>query len=778
VLLKNVDHLLVFMTAACAMQRGSRPSRCPSIQFVRWLALALMLAAPTGAAAGQVRVPARGGVAELRAEQQRVEGKVFYADGNVEIRYQNLRLRADHVEYNSETGQAAARGNVRFEMDSQFIEASDATYNLRTERGLFRDVRGEIRAQRRPNPNVLLSDNPVTFAAKEVERVDASTYEVRSAWLTVCEPDKPIWKFYAPKATIRLGKSVVLLNANFRLLSIPILYLPVASAPVGRRVRQSGFLVPHFANTTRKGFVFGDAFYWAPAEWMDLTLGAELLSRRGWSQTAELRARPWEEARLEASFFNVVDRGLPGPGGVRIPQGGNRTRVLFDAYLPDGWRAVADVNTLSALRFRLAFSETFAEAVNSEVRTSAFVTNSFRGMRLDFSALNYKNFLSADPETAVVLRAAPGARFSVVDQAPWKRVPVYFGLQASADAVHRSDPNLETATAVQRSEIAPRVTVPLRWGPWLGITPTFTFRTTRYGSQQLAGTVVGDSVRRTTGELTVDVRPPALARIWEADDESATKWKHTVEPQIEYRFVEGVDRFGRFLRFDEYDTLTNTNEVYYAVAQRLFRRRQGGNAEELLLWRVSQKYYFDPTFDGAIVPGQRNVFQALNSITPFAFADGTRRFSPVASDLRITPGKRYDAQFRVDIDPSRSRMTAFGTLVNVRPYSEMYVTLAHFATRANNVLQPRSNQVRGLIGYGDINRKGFNGSFGISYDVRQEFVQNQVVQFSYNGNCCGIAFEFRRLALGPVRSENQFRVALLIANIGTFGNLRRQEKIF
>jgi len=31
-----------------------------------------------------------------------------------------------------------------------------------------------------------------------------------------------------------------------------------------------------------------------------------------------------------------------------------------------------------------------------------------------------------------------------------------------------------------------------------------------------------------------------------------------------------------------------------------------------------QKHYFDPTFGGAIVNGQRNVFQALDSISPFA----------------------------------------------------------------------------------------------------------------------------------------------------------------
>jgi len=41
-----------------------------------------------------------------------------------------------------------------------------------------------------------------------------------------------------------------------------------------------------------------------------------------------------------------------------------------------------------------------------------------------------------------------------------------------------------------------------------------------------------------------------------------------------------------------------------------------------------------------------------------------------------------------------------------------------------------------------------------------------------------LAFEYRRLALGAVRQENQFRVAFLIANLGTVGNARRQEKLF
>lgn len=747
-----------------------------AMQMLRGCALAVVCALAMAAGVwGQVRLPAGRGVVELTAKTQRAEGAVYYAEGDVVIRYGPLELRAERVRYDPESGEAEATGGVVFTFEGQRVEADEARYNVRTGQGRFQRVRGSVQIERAPNPNVLITQNPLLFEAEEVERADARTLEIRKAWITVCPPERPLWRFYAPRATIKLEDKVVLHHANFRLLQVPVLYLPYATAPAAKLQRQTGFLLPHVANSSSKGFVVGDAFYWAPAEWMDLTVGAEYLSRRGHSHLAEMRVRPFENARVDATYFGVNDRGLVGAGGMREPAGGHESHVELDALLPGGWRAAADINQLTSLRFRLAFAETFQAASNPEIRTTAFATNNFEGMSLNFGAVNYKNFLSANPETAVILRSAPGARWTMSERAPWERLPVYFGFQVAADAAHRDDPNFETADAVQRTEIAPRVTIPLRWGPWLGVTNSFTLRTTRYGSQLLGGSVVGDSVRRTTAELTTDVRPPALARVWEGDGVS---WKHAIEPRVVYRFTNGVNQFGRFIRFDESDTLTDTNEVEYSLTQRLFRRVGTEGAQELASLRVRQKYYLDDTFGGAIVAGQRNVLAALNSLTPFAFADGPRHFSPVVGDLRILPGGKYDAQFRFDFDPDRGRITAMGTLVNVRPYREAFVTLAHFATRGEPVLQPRSNQIRALVGWGEVTRPGVNASFALSYDYRQNFFQNQVAQISWNGSCCGIGFEYRRLALGPLRSENQFRVALMIANIGTFGNLRRQEKIF
>jgi len=350
--------------------------------------------------------------------------------------------------------------------------------------------------------------------------------------------------------------------------------------------------------------------------------------------------------------------------------------------------------------------------------------------------------------------------------------------------VHRSDetlssgavvPGIETGAMVERSEFAPRVVVPLRWGPWIGATTSYTVRTTSYGAQIAAGSVVNTPLNRVTGELNVDLRPASLERVWET---GGGKWKHTIEPEIEYNYVRGVNQFERFIRYDEDETLTDTNEFMYSITQRLFRRTGDGQAEELASWKIAEKYYFDPTFNGALVPGTRNVLQALDSITPFAFADQPRRFSPIDSDLRITPGGIYDAEVRLDFDPVRQRLVTAGTLLKIRPYENFNFTVAHFSIDSNAVLQPLADQIRAQVGYGDINRRGWNAAFGFSYDVAQGVLQNQLVQVSYNGSCCGIALEYRRLSLGPIRTENQFRVALIIANIGTFGNLRRQEKIF
>lgn len=780
-----------------------------------FLTLAVCIFVFRAAAAQEIVPPSSSGQADVRleADRQRKEGDLYFADGNVEIQYKNLRLRAEHVQYNTKTYLATARGRVLLDVDTQHLTADSADFNVVSGEGRFEHVRGEITMVNKPNPNMLVSPNPLVFEAQEVRRLDARTYWIEHAWLTVCEPDKPSWKFFSPHATLHVDRSVAMLNANFRLFHIPLFYFPYASVPAGRKLRQSGFLIPEFADTSVKGIVIGDGYYWAPRDWTDATLGMAYLSRRGWQQNGEFRAKPWENVSISAAYFGVMDRGvaaplldaqgnpvldsLGNPETALQSQGGHSAQFKLDAQLHDGWRAVADFHQLTSLIFQLAFAPTFGEAVNSEVRNAGFLTNNFRGFSVDFAATGYQNFVNAQPQVSADVRSAPEARFSSVDRAPWKNLPIYFGGEAFAGAVHRDDENLVTnpTTGVQtvqpgiatsafvgRSEVAPRVVVPLRWGPWLGVTASLTGRATYYGSQLAGGTVTSDPLFRTTGEVNIDLRPPTLERVWKT---SGGKWKHTIDPEIEYNYVGGVNRFDRFILFDEDETLTDTNDFVYSITQRIFHRTEDGRTKDLVSWKISQAYYFDPTFGGALVPGTRNVFQALDSITPFAFADEPRRFSPINSDLIVSPGGKYDAEVRLDYDTVRRRITTEETLLKITPYENFNFTVAQFSIdntalllSNNTVLQPPANQIRAQTGYGSPNRRGWNAQGGVSYDFKQHLFQNEFVEVSYNGSCCGISIEYRRLSLGQIRSENQFRVSFNIANIGTFGNLRRQDRIF
>ena len=153
--------------------------------------------------AQEIRKPPKGGVADLSSVgPQTRQGDVTTAEGAVDIHYGNQRLRADHVEYNDQTNEAVARGHVIFDYENQHIEADEAHFNVSTGRGTFTNVRGFVRIERKPNPSVLLTDNPLYFEAKNVEKYNTDLYILSSAWITVCDPEHPRWQFFAQHARI------------------------------------------------------------------------------------------------------------------------------------------------------------------------------------------------------------------------------------------------------------------------------------------------------------------------------------------------------------------------------------------------------------------------------------------------------------------------------------------------------------------------------------------------------------------------------------------------
>jgi len=768
----------------------------------------------------------------IKARQQEKQGDVYKLDGDVEILFQSYVMRAEHVTYNDVSGAVEATGRVVFDggPHDAHLTAARAIYNIKNETGTFYDVFGTFGAVVRGRSVVLTTSNPFVIVGREVRKVSRNRYIVMNGSITSCAEPTPTWTFNAEKIDLVTGADAKLYHSTFRLMKLPIFYFPYTQAPASGMSRTSGFLLPTVGQSSTKGFIIGDSVYWAINRSADLTVGAEYFSSRGWSQTAQFRARPSQNSSVEFHYFGVHDRGAPVTGQ---DQGGQDVRLIGEVN-GDHWRASANIDYLSSYLFRQAWAETYTQAVDSEVKSVAYFSHNRAGISLNGSAERYQNFFQNQSATVfdqVRILHLPVVEANVLERAI-SSTPFRWGVDASGAGLQRSEPGFVTADLVGRLDLRPRIALPLQWKGW-DLRPELALHETLY-TQQVGQSLInplgvarGTSMNRRDLEAAIELRPPVLEKVFDSKI-FGQRLKHVIEPVFTYRFTTGIDRFHEIIRFDATDILTNTSELEYDIIQRLYGRRrntrrkpecespssapsaastdrtgrtqthipgmsvarprcedESNTTRELLTWEVKQKYFYDRSFGGALVQGRRNVFLTTVDLTGIAFLDTPRSWSPVVSKLRVQTSANTDVQWQLDYDSVRGRVNSSAVFLEYRTGEYFFGgSQVYFHQPANSVTVTFSdaplvfNQFRGLIGYGHPNKRGFSGGFSASFDQNRDFLQYVAAQTSYNSDCCGLSFEYRHIVLPGVRNENQYRFAFTLANIGTFGNMRKQERLY
>jgi LPS-assembly protein len=771
------------------------------------------------------------------AVRQEKDGQIFKLHVRSRISYRDFILWADEATYDSNTGNADVEGHVVLDggPNDEHIEASKAEYNVRNETGRFYNVVGTIGLQKPlPRHLVLTSTSPFAFTGKLVEKTGPDHYIVHNGTITSCELPHPKWQFNAHRVVMELGHNAVIYRSSFRIRGVPVLFLPIATHPLQRQPRQSGFLIPNLGRSSTKGTIFGDSFYWAINRSMDATLGAQYFSQRGWAQHGEFRARPTDKSYVGLAFFGVADRGIGTP---KVSQGGQEVRLNGQARFGDNFRAVANIDYLSSFIFRLAFNEVFTQIVSSEVISNIFLSKPSSGFFYNAAVRRYENFESTNNADRIVIWHAPTLEYSSLDH-PVGQSPLVLSFDIAAEGLSRSEPSFRTAPLVGRFDLAPAVSLPLHFRGW-SLRPEVGVRSTFYTQRLLpasgsVGVASNDPTNRRAIDASVELRPPSLERVFD-HGLFGHKLKHVVEPQVVYRRVAGVNNFPNILRFDERDILSDTNEVEYRVVNRLYSKQSsstsencetpreifsrdvfnsssadspaldssleqqldqqkaaqtapcpaGPTAHELVSWELGQKYFLDTTFGGALVDGRRNVFTTTADLTGIAFLTSPRHLSPLVSRLRIAPNAHMDADWELDYDFKSSRISSSTALVNYQlgritfGGSDVYLRVPGEILVSNSITSPlHFHQFRLMLAYGTPNKRGLSGAGAVGFDADVGFLQYSAVQSSYNWDCCGVSVEYRRFALGTVRNENQYRFSFNLSNVGSFGNMKRQERLY
>jgi LPS-assembly protein len=785
--------------------------------------------------------------ATICAEQQEKDGDVYKLRGNVEIHYRTYILRADEVTYDSDTGNAVATGHFRIDggPNDDHIRASHGNYNLTAETGRFYDVTASTGLQFKESRAILTSTSPFAFSGKLVEKTSSDHYVVYDGTITTCELPRPKWKFEAHKVSVDVGGNATVYKGTFLLHGFPAFYFPYATHPVAREARHSGFLIPTVGRSNTNGNEVGDSFYWAINRSMDGTVGAQYLSKRGFSQRGEFRARPSDTSYVDLGFFGVTDRGISvntPSGPQQLREGGQEARLTAEGNFY-GFRAVSNVDYLSSFLFRLAFNEVFTQAVNSEVKSQLFLSKAYRGVSFGGMVERYQNFFQtvdsngapSNPPTFDSIRVlhTPSLDASSVDRR-LDHSPFFWSFDASMSGLSRSEPGFHTSS-LGRFDLSPEISLPLLFRGW-SFRPGLALHETYYTERFVNGVDVNDPTNRRALEASVEVRAPVLEKVLDRQF-LGRKWKHVIEPVATYRLITGVNNFANVLHFDERDILSNTHEVEYGLVTRLYAKKAnasiqecepqmtglavgaaapeqtvpweritkldgsecnaGPAAKEILTWQVAQKYFLDPTFGGALIPGQRNVFTTTEDLTGIAFITEPRHLSPLVSRLRVATSSRTDTEWDMDYDFQLGRVNASTLLINYNmgPFT-FGAGHAFLQIPQTNTVSPglsegtcgpsnitsqitcKFQQFRVALGYGSLTRRGLSAAASMGFDAETRKLQFATGQTTYNWDCCGITLEYRRYAIANVRNENLYRFTFSLANIGSFGNLRRQERLY
>ncbi|MGA8043722.1 MAG: LPS assembly protein LptD [Terracidiphilus sp.] len=749
------------------------------------------------------------------ARQQMRVGDTWTLQGEVVVFYRDYILRADKVVYHQSTSELDADGHLQLEGGPQdaLITASHGSMILDSHTARLFDVDGSLGIRRSGNTVVYSTPNPFLFHGRVLMQDGDGNYRIIDGSMTNCRLPHPDWEIFAQSIRVAQDKASTT-NSVFKLVGIPIFYLPYLSHPVNENGRSSGLLIPVVSSgSSIRGFTFGEQFYWAINRSTDMVVGAEYFSKRGYAPNGDFRYKGAGLNHLTARWNALLDRGIeqevttgPNAGTYQlVNQGGVDLVGEGRKDLTDETRVAGNVEYLSSYVYRLVFADVYSQAVNSQVLSDVSITHAHRGFVPSASLDRFQTFASTATGDEVRILHLPNLRYDVLDQ-PIGYGPGYWEAGTSLGYMTRSEPEFHVRN-LGRIDLYPRVSFPLHAGGW-SMVPAGALRETFYSARQIPDltgasggipTISHDPLNRFDAEASLDARAPAVAR-----DFSLGRWnrtmRHVIEPELTYRFVGGIAAQARNVPLiDTSDIATNTNELGYTVTQRLFLRpihpvacpedaakECATSPREWASWRISQKYFLDPNFGGALIPNRRNVFDSTLDLSGVAFLTTARNFSPLVSRMRFEAIDRLRIGWDLDYDPNAGRIEA-DNVYSGYSWSNTTVGLGYAMLNAVDEQRGvastiRSQQIQPFLYIGSQSHAGFNLAANGGYDFVQRSLQFAGVQTVYNWDCCGLTVGYRRFQLGTLgsvsRDETEWLYSFTLANFGSMGDIRRANSVF
>ena len=617
----------------------------------------------------EVKVEKEGPV-EIEADQLIYDRdqQLYHGHGQVEIRRGNLSLKTDHAQLNMATKELVAWGNVLLREGEDVVECERLEVNLDTRVGKIYQAR------------LFLKDQNFHITGREAEKLGENHYRVRDGSFTTCDAERPPWKFTAKELEVKLGGYGVAKGPIFYIEDIPVLYLPIGVFPVVLE-RQTGFLIPQVGYSSNYGLELKTAFFWAMTKNMDSTLYLDWLGDRGFKEGLEYRYAFTKDTGGQANFYFIDDQELNKNRYAFFGQ--HHQKFPYDFYLK------GDINYVSDIEYPRDFDEDLPRGARIDARSLRQLRSAlFGGKNWDQYSFLTKGLFFENLENESndeTLQTLPQISFYAHPQSLFK-TSLFFELSSSYNRFWR-----EQGIGAHRGDLFPRISFPMRLFKVLKLEPNIGFRETVYRPYSDPSGQVGDWISRETWEAGLEMGTE-FYRVYEAGTDAkvanlfkVTKWMHTIEPTIAYRYNPRVDQ-EEIPIFDEVDRVPYTSLISYGVTTRLIGKSRKEGVEsgpyEYAKLKIFQSYSLgDPLERDS--KGKERYFSNISAelwwnFSPYLSARWDAEFDPyhrnfdVFNFLIITKDRRNDA-LQVQYRYTKDNIREINLGARIRTISPLYL---------------------------------------------------------------------------------------------------------
>lgn len=554
----------------------------------------------------------------------------------VDIRCGDLRLQADLVRYVPSTHEAHAEGNVVLDQARVRITADSLDYNLETGTGQFINARGYA------EPSIL-------FEAARVEQTSKTELVLEDASFTACTQPTPYWSFKIGRGILHLDEYAYLHDLSFKVGKATVFYTPYLIWPI-KRDRVSGLLFPEFGFSKRSGTVISEAWYWAINRSSDATYFFDYMSKSGYGSGLEYRYMPSETGRGRFSGYYIRDQVAKEENVPGVPVDRWVIDYNHQQDLSAEWRFVVNANFVSDFDYYLDFERDIRVSSSPQAVSKAYLTRNWGFYSLN-AWMERRELLVQDPvlqvpvggptlgfvQDTIVRWVAPEVEFRGRRQKIGGS-PFFFAVEGTVDHLDRGDRD----TQYERADLWPQLSSQLSPVPWLDIEATASARGTYYSRSQrtdigcdnipdtgdygegnglidreadLNGdgvfeaaedigcdgalatgdfgegngvrdaeitAIVDDNLDRRLYQAGLSLVGPKFNRIFDTpDSDFSPQYKNSFEPTLRYTYISSVENPTRVIPFDEIDTIPGeANRLTYGLTTRLFARRPATSERE------------------------------------------------------------------------------------------------------------------------------------------------------------------------------------------------------